>query len=64
MSNSNRRAKREPRERPFPYVPHGLVVVSKGPANGAEDNQAYVRALLAEKQPEMFFALYIATQLG
>lgn len=41
----------------FPYVPRGVHIVSTGPANGADDNSAYVRALLAIRQPELSEAL-------
>lgn len=44
MSDTGRRQRREPRERPFAYVPRGIQV------NIRElDNMRYVRDLLAKK---------------
>lgn len=53
MSDTDRREKRERKERPFPYIPSGIRFVSTGPAYGEEDNMAYVETLLAVRQPEL-----------
>ena len=41
----------------FPYIPVGVPVVSTGRAYDAEDNRAFVRALLASKQPRFAAAV-------
>lgn len=64
MSHTDRNEKREPKERPFPYIPRGLKVVSTGHEYGEDDNMAYVRELLAAKQPEFHAALQVASQFG
>jgi hypothetical protein len=52
MSHTDRNDKQEPRERPFPYIPRGVAIVSTGRANGPDDNAAYVRVLLLDRDPD------------
>lgn len=63
MSHTDRHDKREPEERPFPYVPRGVVIVSTGHANSAQDNRAYVRQLLDVRHPEFAQSLNLATAI-
>ena len=51
MSKTTKHEKMEPREREFPYIPRCVPIVSTGRAYGEDDNMAYVRALLASRQP-------------
>jgi len=52
MSKTDRQEKRWPREREFPYIPHGVPVLQIGRPYSAESNAAYVRALYRARYPD------------
>ena len=61
MSKTDRHEKTEPKERPFPYIPNGVPILQVGRPYSADDNTAYIRALLVVRDPD--FAAGLETDI-